>query len=76
MVYLPDEAFECDLQDADDFINDVEEELGEAVAKRIVSLDLEAVLRHGYKLSEYEEEFKADRKNEGGEEADAETNAH
>ena len=55
LVYLPDEAFECDLGEADQFEDIVEEELGEAVSRRIVRLDLEAVLRHGYKLSQYEE---------------------
>ncbi len=56
LVYIPEEAIDiCSDNDADDFKDAVEEELGEAVAKRIVSLDLEAVLRHGYKLSQYEE---------------------
>ena len=57
LIYIPKDLDEYCDGDADDFKENVADALGEEEAKRIIYLDLEAVLRQGYKLSDYEKEM-------------------
>jgi hypothetical protein len=56
LVCIPEDLDEYCYGDADDFKDDVTDALGEDEAKRLIYLDLQDVLRHGYKLADYEKE--------------------